>query len=98
MHYEDFRLMMRIGPRSKLQDLALAFEQVLVAGAEERIQEFIAANQHVLDFLDWDRWRWSKFRLGTSFVTDFVSVGRTRYSNNPRALVTFVEIERADVP
>lgn len=67
-------------------------------GAEESIHQFIGANQHVLDFLDWDRWRWSKFPLGTSFITDFVSVGRYPYSNRPQPLITFVELERADVP
>ncbi|HKQ03875.1 MAG TPA: Shedu anti-phage system protein SduA domain-containing protein [Blastocatellia bacterium] len=76
----------------------LNFETALQSGHEEAIQVFLEEHPIFLGFLGWHGIVKSKFRLADAFIPDFISIGSYPFSNRPQPLVTFIEIERADMP
>lgn len=78
--------------------LASEMEAIIDDGREEAIHQFLATNTELLGFVGPRAMIWSKYRLGSEFVADFVSVGDEGWSNDPRPLVVLVEIERANYP
>jgi Domain of unknown function (DUF4263) len=76
------------------------FEQLLAAcGGEEEMHRFLSAHSvQLLRILRIQGIVRSKFRLAEQFVPDFLLVGLQSYSNCPRPMVAFIEIERVDMP
>jgi hypothetical protein len=78
-----------------LETLAGEFGRVLLDPSEQNIHAFIEQHPQLLGFMHWDGFVKSKFRLAEVFVPDFLVVGLEPYSNVPRPLVTFIEVERS---
>jgi len=78
--------------------LAAEMEAIIDDGREESIHQFMAANTELLGFVGPRAMIWSKYRLGSEYVADFVSVGDEGWTNDPRPLIVLVEIERANSP
>lgn len=76
-----------------LSVLAQEFEAVLNRHREEEIHTFLAAHPMLLPSASLPL---SKFRLGGSYVVDFLLLSRNYWSNSPSPLLTLVELERAD--
>ncbi|MES1242112.1 MAG: Shedu anti-phage system protein SduA domain-containing protein [Acidobacteriota bacterium] len=84
-----------------LDGLVSDFEAVLKNGSEEDVQQFLIANDILLDgFSEYGGViKLSKVKLGAEHVTDFVLLHAVpKYSNSRRPGITLVEIERPDCP
>src|SRR5690349_14232102 len=88
--------MRRKSDAERIREAIIEFEKVLCDGGEEKIHQFLVQKDFFLDFLHWDGIVLSKFRLAETFIADLVSIGSEPHSQDPRPLVTFVELECAD--
>jgi hypothetical protein len=76
----------------------MEFETALEAGEEEKIHQFLDRNPYAFAHLYIDGLLFSKFRLADAYIPDFVAIGRKRWSQLLAPLVTFIEIERSNMP
>src|SRR6476659_3294833 len=82
--------------KAAITKLVTDFHAALEDGREDVIHAFLKQNTVFLRFLH-HRLIKSKFHLAETYVTDFMTIGDSNL-NDPRPLVTFIEIERSDYP
>jgi hypothetical protein len=81
-----------------LKDIAIQFERILDSAHEQEIHAFLETHPQLFNFLQDRGILKSKFRLADAFIPDFISIGADFSSNSLRSLITFVEIERSNMP
>ena len=79
--------------REKTKRVAVEFEAALKRESEEAIQVIMANNRGT--FFP-GVFAISKYKLADAFVTDFLTIGPSYFSNTPIPMVSLIEIERAD--
>lgn len=79
-------------------DIAFDFEKVLESKKEEHIHQFLNKNQNIVSFFSSNDFVCSKYRLADAFIPDFLIIGREHFSNDIRAHVILMEIERSNIP
>jgi hypothetical protein len=85
-----------VAGKNRWKQVGLEFEAILDGNNEEAIHRILNSNKDIFFSADLTI---SKFKLGDLFVTDFLNVQpSSRLTCDPRAHVSFVEIERADFP
>lgn len=81
-----------------LKETAIQFERILDSAHEQEVHAFLETHHQLFDFLQDRGLIKSKFRLADAFIPDFISIGNDFSTNNLNSLVTFVEIERPNMP